>query len=414
MTAELLTAWINQDRDRLAGFLADLVRAPSPYPDGNTSRAAAVVSRYLAEEGLDVSEVGGADDCPNLVSSLSMGDSGRHIVLNGRLETYPAVDAAKWRHDPFGGVIDKGDIYGCGASDMKAGTAALAIAYGYLSRLGKTLNGKLTFTAVSEAGTSGSAYLLEKCDVKGDCLLSAEPGEAPATIGFGEKGSLKLRFAARTMGCHGAYTHKSKSANKLAASLICSLEELTKLKAAPSGNVLRLLEQYGAELDRVAGPGASRSRGEYTVNAGFVQGGVKTNMLPAACDCEVEIGIPIGGSLAEAEAAAREIAARIPEVEVSSTQADEPNWSDPDHPLLRALKDSCSHVTGRKAAVVTMPRLSAARHWRAAGVPAFSFGTTATNVGRADERTNIDEWVDAIKIQALSLYALLDRSSSRA
>jgi len=412
MTAELLTAWIDQDRDRLAGFLADLVRAPSPYPDGNTSRAAAVVSRYLAEVGLEVSEVGSAVDHPNLVSSLSMGDGGQHIVLNGRLETYPAADGGKWNHDPFGGIIDKGDIYGRGASDMKAGTAALAIAYGYLSRLGKSLNGRLTFTAVSEVGTSGSAYLLEKGGVKGDCLLSAEPGEAPATIGFGEKGSLKLRFATRTMGCHGAYTHKSKSANKLAANLIRSLEEITKLKAAPSGNVLRLLEQYGAEFDRVAGPGASRSLGEYTVNIGFIQGGVKMNMLPAACDCDVDIGIPIGGSLADAMETAHKIAARIPEVDVSSIYSDEPNWSDPDYPLLRALKDSCGQVTGRSASVVTTSRPSAARHWRAAGVPSFSFGTTATNVGLADERTSIDEWVDVIKIQALSLYALLDRSSS--
>lgn len=411
MSAETLMSWIDRDRDQLVNFLRDLIRARSPNPPGDTVEAAGVVSRYLGAQGLEFQTVEPLEKAPNIISSFTAGSGGRHLVLNGHLDTYPCDDPEDWSRAPFGGDIADGRIYGRGASDMKAGTAAIAIAFGYLARLKDQLNGRLTFTAVSDEETGGrwgAKYLIDHCDVIGDCLLNAEPG-APTTIHFGEKGSLKLRFSVRTLGCHGAYTHKSKSANKLAAGLIAGLEEITELPAATSDNIRRMLTHASPEFDRVHGAGAAKVLGEYTVNVGVVKGGVKMNMLPAACDCDIDIRIPIGGSIAEAQAKAAEIAARFPEVEMSLLASDEPSWSDPDHPLLEAMKAGCERVIGGDVAVVTSLGATDARHWRAAGVPSFTYGTTATNVAMADEHTVIEEWVNVVKVHALSAYGLLAR-----
>ena len=44
---EQLKRWIDEDRDKIIGFLCDFVRAKSPNPPGDTTRAAAHVASFL-------------------------------------------------------------------------------------------------------------------------------------------------------------------------------------------------------------------------------------------------------------------------------------------------------------------------------------------------------------------------------
>src|SRR5678815_3516622 len=96
------------------------------------------------------------------------------------------------------------------------------------SRIKNRLKGRLTLTAVSDEetfGPYGARYLMEHHpEVHGDALLNGEPS-SPLTIRFGEKGPLWLRFTVRTPGAHGAYTHLTPSATKIAARMILDLEE---------------------------------------------------------------------------------------------------------------------------------------------------------------------------------------------
>jgi succinyl-diaminopimelate desuccinylase len=411
MSEEKLIGWIEQDRAALVDLLSRLVQANSQNPPGDTTAAARVMTDYLQANGLDFEIVAPQPQAPNIVAGLAGAGAGPHLVFNGHLDTYPCDDADRWSVDPFGGEVRDGKLYGRGASDMKAGTAAIAAAYVYLARLRQTLRGRLTLTLVSDEETGGrwgAQYLLAHRDVAGDCMLNSEPG-APTTIRFGEKGSLKLRFRTRTLGCHGAYTHKSKSATKLTARLIADLEEIADLPVTTSDNVARLLDQAAAEFDRVHLPGAAKVLRAYTVNIGTISGGVKMNMLPAECQCEVDIRIPIGGSIRAARDKAAEIAARYPEISLEDMSADEPGWSDPDHPLLDALRDACGRVSDEPIAIVTSLGATDARHWRAAGVPCFTYGTTATNVAMADEHTDIEEFIRVLKVHALAAYRYLKK-----
>ena len=60
-------------------------------------------------------------------------------------------------------------------------------------------------------------------------MINAEPGGL-GTIRFAEKGTLRLSFEIRTEGAHGAYLHRSKSATRIAANLICELAKIEGIR----------------------------------------------------------------------------------------------------------------------------------------------------------------------------------------
>ena len=82
-------------------------------------------------------------------------------MLNGHSDTVPLDDAARWRHEPFGGEVHDGWLYGRGAVDMKGGLAVqIAVAYALASRL-EELGGELVlhFAAGEELGEPGTLSL---------------------------------------------------------------------------------------------------------------------------------------------------------------------------------------------------------------------------------------------------------------
>src|SRR5262245_55129809 len=151
-----LLRWIDQDRDEIVGFLCDFVRAKSPNPPGDTTLAAAHVTRFLTLNGLPFRVIAPQPTMPNIVSAFDGGRPGPHLVLNGHIDVFPADEAnEQWTHGPWSGAIADGKIYGRGVADMKAGTSASIFTYRYLHRLRDRLGGRLTLTAVSDEATVG-------------------------------------------------------------------------------------------------------------------------------------------------------------------------------------------------------------------------------------------------------------------
>src|SRR6476620_2070133 len=140
---------------------------------------------------------------PNLLGTFQGERPGPHLVLNGHIDTFPAVAAERWTRDPFSGDVVDGKVFGTGCSDMKQGTASIVAIYTWLHALRADLAGRLTLTAVSEEetfGPNGARYLVEHHagEVLGDCLLNAEPG-APSTVRFAEKSPLWIAIDVETI-----------------------------------------------------------------------------------------------------------------------------------------------------------------------------------------------------------------------
>ena len=79
---------------------------------------------------------------PTWSATLKGTGNGRSLILNGHVDTMPAGDRAKWTHDPWGGEIDDGEMYGLGVCDMKAGVAAMILATRFLCEAGVPAAGR--------------------------------------------------------------------------------------------------------------------------------------------------------------------------------------------------------------------------------------------------------------------------------
>ena len=88
------------------------------------------VAQVLGDAGFEVhrpifSEPG-TPDVENLYARWGTGHP--YLLFAGHTDVVPPGDAALWRHDPFGGTIEGGELHGRGAVDMKGGIACMMAA----------------------------------------------------------------------------------------------------------------------------------------------------------------------------------------------------------------------------------------------------------------------------------------------
>ena len=83
------------------------------------------------------------------------------LLLMGHTDVVPA-NADRWRHDPFGGELVDGEVWGRGAIDMLNLTASMAVATRRLAASGFRPEGTLIYLAVADEealGTWGADHL---------------------------------------------------------------------------------------------------------------------------------------------------------------------------------------------------------------------------------------------------------------
>ena len=369
---------IEADRDRLVGFLQAFTRIDTANPPGDTRAGAAFIGDFLERAGLPYRRIAPQEAMPNLLAATRFARPGRHLVLNGHIDVFPAGDRASWTHDPLSGAIVDGRLHGLGTVDMKCGTTASIFTYAHLSGLADELRGRLTLTLVSDEETGGrwgSGYLVghHGDEVLGDCVLNGEPS-SPYTIRFGEKAMFWLKLSIRTPGGHSAYPHVSKSANRIAAALIRDLESLEALVPATPEKVARALggPDVRAGAERGLGVGAAELLQRVTLNIGVMQGGVKVNMLPTACEIEADVRLPVGVDRDDVRRAIERIVARYPEAtwEEGASQRANATWSDPEHAMVGHLQDNVQALRGfRPPAIISLAAPTAASGARPAPLP---------------------------------------------
>jgi succinyl-diaminopimelate desuccinylase len=418
-TRRALLHRIDADRERLIGFLQAFTRVDTSNPPGDTRAGAALIRDFLDRAALPYRVIAPQESMPNLIAATRFARHGRHLVLNGHIDVFPAGDRARWSHDPLSGAIVDGRLHGLGTVDMKCGTTASIFTYLYLSGLDEALRGRLTLTLVSDEETGGrwgAGYLVEHHadDVRGDCVLNGEPS-SPHTIRFGEKAMFWLKLSIRTPGGHSAYPHVSKSANRIAAALIRDLETLEALAPDVPDKVARALTgpDVRAGAERGLGAGAAEILQAVTLNVGVMRGGVKVNMLPAACEIEADLRLPVGVDRAEVRRAIERIVARYPEVtwEEGASQRVNATWSDPEHPMVGHLQDAVQSLLGfRPPAIISLGGTDC-RFWRAAGVPAYVYGPSPAGMGAPNESVAIDEFLHVVRTHALAAFDYLSTAS---
>ena len=409
MRDKLLTM-IDDEREQTIDFIRHFVRAKSPNPPGDTILAMDHVRGLLDKYGATYDIVECEKTMPNLVASTTFGGGSKHLVLNGHIDVFPVENPGEWKHDPWGGDLSDGAMYGRGVADMKVGTTASILTYLYLRQLGKGLNGKLTLTVVSDEetfGPYGARYLFEACPdrVTGTACLNGEPS-SQYTLRFGEKGALWLRFTLTTPGGHGAFHHLSPNAIELAYPLINDLREFTKFQFQEPPEVVEALEAAREQMDKANGAGASNIARSITMNVGTMTAGPKVNMIASKCQFEVDFRLPNGVTKDDLLAHIESLRQKH-EFSFEIMMSNDANWCEPDSELARIVRENAKAITGVTPVNVLALGNTDTRLWRYRGVPAVVYGPAPRGMGSVEENVSVDEMFNVIRCHVLSAYQYL-------
>ena len=105
----------------------DLVRFGSVNPPGDELEIAEYVAGVLCEAGLTVEMIPHTPTRARVLARLEGSGEMPALLYTSHLDVVP-VGAEEWLHDPFGGEVVEGKLWGRGSSDMKGGDAAMIAA----------------------------------------------------------------------------------------------------------------------------------------------------------------------------------------------------------------------------------------------------------------------------------------------
>lgn len=170
-------------------LLQKLIRFNTTNPPGNEGDCIAFIAGLLSQAGLHPQTYAKDPARPNLLCRLPGRGLAPPLLLYGHVDVVPTTGQT-WQHDPFGGELIDGYVWGRGAVDMKGGLAMLLAAFLGAVAAPQPPAGDLLFLALSDEEVGGA--------FGADYLTSEHPQLlAGVRHALGEFGGFNLEFAGR-------------------------------------------------------------------------------------------------------------------------------------------------------------------------------------------------------------------------
>jgi succinyl-diaminopimelate desuccinylase len=377
------------DRDRLVGWLQELVRTESENPPGNELEAAGLVASYCEELGLEVEKHEAERGRPNIVARWE-GGPGPTLGYCSHIDVVPAGDRALWGTDPYAAEIAGGRLHGRGSGDAKGPIAAALEAVLVLRAGGFEPAGTLELELVSDeetTGFKGAGYLVERGIIGPDLAIVGEP--TSLRVVRAQRGATWWSLTARGVAGHGSAPEKAVSAIRHMAEIVLRLEETVP------------------EIDHpiLGGP---------SINVGTIRGGEKVNIVPASCVVEIDRRTVPGESEASVRASIEEAIElarrRFPEIDASLDLAffGRPFEIERGARIVTEVAASVGEALGRPAELIGFRGASDARFLFEAGAEVVVCGPGDISLAHtARESVDLDEVERAALAYALAFSRLL-------
>lgn len=185
-------ATVTDSTSQAVMLLRDYVRIPSVT--GQENKAAWFMAAECRKAGLIVNYINDSPGSVNFSASLYPLSSGKpNIVFHNHIDVVPPGDSTKWKHSPFGGVIEGGKIWGRGSMDNK-GLAVIQlfavkkfIEEAYLREL--PYNVTILFVSGEETGGKTGSRIVAKNFIEefNPVVLIGEGGAGMTNLGFMSK-----------------------------------------------------------------------------------------------------------------------------------------------------------------------------------------------------------------------------------
>jgi acetylornithine deacetylase/succinyl-diaminopimelate desuccinylase-like protein len=333
----------------------------------------------------------------NLVVRQRFGPGGQMIALNAHGDVVPPGEG--WQHDPYGGEIEGGNLYGRASAVSKSDFATYTFALRALAAAAPPAQGavELHFTYDEEfGGELGPGWLLRHGLTKPDALIAAGFSYQVVTA---HNGCLQLELTLHGLASHAAYPETGvdalQAANRLLTALYAHNTELRARRSAVAG----ITHPY--------------------LNVGRIEGGSNTNVVPGKVTLKLDRRMIPEEDAAQVEAEVRALIdstlAACPgiRVEVRRLLLAQTLKPLPGHARLAAtVQHHAQALFGEPIPTCGSPLYTDVRLYGAAGVPAVIYGAgprtvLESNAKRADEHLALGDLRRATKVIARSLAELL-------
>ena len=400
-----LDAWVDAHFDEEVRFLQQLVQVPTDTPPGHNAPHADRTAELLQAFGFEAEQhavpardvqAAGLASITNLVVRRRYG-AGRTVGLNAHGDVVPPGEG--WTHDPYGGEVVDGQLFGRAAAVSKCDFATFTFATRALESLGLPLQGgvELYFTYDEEfGGEVGPGWLLEQGLIKPDLLIAAGFSYQVVT---GHNGCLQMELTVHGKAGHAAVPDTAVDALQAATRILNALYHQNTL--------------YKQVSSRVSGIGHPY------LNVGLIQGGTHTNVVPGKVVLKLDRRMIPEEAPAEVEAALRAVIAEAvvssPGIAVDVKRLLLARALTPlagNQPLVQALCRHASAVFGEPIVASGTPLYTDARLFSERGIPAVLYGcgprtVLESNAKRADEHIDLADLRRATQVIARTLADLL-------
>ena len=404
-TYEQLDAWVDAHFDEQVRFLQELIRVPTDTPPGNNAPHADRAADLLRAMGLDAEKhpvpqadvrAAGLESITNLVVRRAYGP-GRTVLLNAHGDVVPPGEG--WTHDPYGGEIEDGKIYGRAAAVSKCDFSTYAFAVRALEAVARPKAGKveLLFTYDEEfGGEVGPGWLLRHKVIHPDLMIAAGFSYQVITA---HNGCLQMEVTVHGKMAHAAIPDSGVDALQAAVHILNALYAQNTLYKQVRSSVEGITHPY--------------------LNVGLIEGGTNTNVIPGRVSFKLDRRMIPEENPAEVEATLRRIiaeaAAQKSGVTVDVKRILLAHAMKPlpgNQPLVEAIQKHGQQVFGEPIPALGTPLYTDVRLFCEAGIPGVIYGAGPRTVleshaKRADERLDLEDLRRATKVVARALHDLL-------
>jgi acetylornithine deacetylase len=297
----------------------------------------------------------------------------RRICLNGHVDVVdPGTEP--WRHGPWSGAVEGGELHGRGAVDMKA--AVVAALHAAAAVDGPTV--VVQCVSSEEDGGLGTFAELER-DARFDAALIPEP--TGFDVVCAQAGALTFRGVIPGRAAHAAQRLEGRSAIDRYVAVHAALADHERsVNAAVAHPLMRALEL------------------PYPLLVGRVSAGAWSSQVPDRLEFEGRLGVPVGDDPAHARAALEAVVAAALDdgeapAQISWTGGSfAPAETPLAHPWVDLVAGAFGDELGRAVERVGVPWGADMRHFTARGIPCTMAGTRGIERAHAvDERLPLSE-----------------------
>ncbi len=405
-----IDTWIDAHFDEEVQFLQALVRVPTDTPPGNNAPHAERTAELLGAMGLEAEKhvvpekevhAAGLETITNLIVRRRYGE-GKTIALNAHGDVVPPGEG--WTHDPYGGDIVDGKMYGRATAVSKGDMASFTFAVRALESLNAKLSGsvELHFTYDEEyGGVVGPDWLLNQGLTKPDLLIAA--GFSYQVV-VAHNGCLQLEVTVHGDMAHAAIPDSGTDALQAAVHILNALYALNHDYLKVCSEVVGITHPY--------------------LNVGQITGGTNTNVIPGTVTFKLDRRMIPEENPAEVEAALRrtieQAAASFQpprggrEIKVDVRRLLLSRALQPlagNQPLVSAIQKHGEALFGEPIPALGTPLYTDVRLYAERGIPGVIYGSGPRTVleshaKRADERLDLEDLRRATKVIARTLLDL--------